>query len=55
MEVEERAEMETVGVLFFNSTNITEMAYGFVANVAAVVLYGSNFVPIKRIETGDGK
>ncbi|XP_028272295.1 transmembrane protein 144b [Parambassis ranga] len=37
-----------------NSTNITQFAYGIAANVAAVLLYGSNFVPVKRIETGDG-
>ncbi|XP_029626617.1 transmembrane protein 144 isoform X3 [Salmo trutta] len=36
------------------SLNTTEMAYGFVANSIAVILYGSNFVPVKRIETGDG-
>ncbi|XP_029626616.1 transmembrane protein 144 isoform X2 [Salmo trutta] len=35
------------------SLNTTEMAYGFVANSIAVILYGSNFVPVKRIETGD--
>ncbi|XP_037531517.1 transmembrane protein 144b [Nematolebias whitei] len=39
-----------------NSTNlnITNFAYGLTANMAAVVLYGSTFVPVKRIETGDG-
>ncbi|XP_061895841.1 transmembrane protein 144-like [Entelurus aequoreus] len=37
-----------------NSTNMTRFAYGIAANVAAVLLYGSNFVPVKRIETGDG-
>ncbi|KAK6298565.1 hypothetical protein J4Q44_G00316200 [Coregonus suidteri] len=36
------------------SSNMTEMAYGFVANIIAVILYGSNFVPVKRIDTGDG-
>ncbi|CAB1325561.1 unnamed protein product [Coregonus sp. 'balchen'] len=35
------------------SSNMTEMAYGFVANIIAVILYGSNFVPVKRIDTGD--
>ncbi|XP_029516596.1 transmembrane protein 144 isoform X2 [Oncorhynchus nerka] len=35
------------------SSNTTEMAYGFVANSIAVILYGSNFVPVKKIETGD--
>ncbi|XP_061829360.1 transmembrane protein 144-like [Nerophis lumbriciformis] len=37
-----------------NSTNMTRFAYGLAANVAAVLLYGSNFVPVKRVETGDG-
>ncbi|KAK5600144.1 hypothetical protein CRENBAI_007502 [Crenichthys baileyi] len=52
---------ETMGVcsqesviLFSNSTNITNFVYGLTANMAAVVLYGSTFVPVKRIETGDG-
>ncbi|XP_013857440.1 transmembrane protein 144b [Austrofundulus limnaeus] len=39
---------------FSNSTNVTDFAYGLTANMAAVVLYGSTFVPVKRIETGDG-
>lgn len=38
-----------------NSTNMTHFAYGIAANVVSVLLYGSNFVPVKRIETGDGK
>ncbi|XP_041652901.1 transmembrane protein 144-like [Cheilinus undulatus] len=37
-----------------NSTNMTHFAYGIAANVVAVLLYGSNLVPVKRIETGDG-
>ncbi|XP_020515076.1 transmembrane protein 144 [Labrus bergylta] len=37
-----------------NSTNMTHFAYGITANVVAVLLYGSNLVPVKRIETGDG-
>ncbi|PWA18743.1 hypothetical protein CCH79_00005551 [Gambusia affinis] len=37
-----------------NSTNVTNFAYGLIANMAAVVLYGSTFVPVKRVETGDG-
>ncbi|CAJ1059077.1 transmembrane protein 144b [Xyrichtys novacula] len=36
------------------STNMTHFAYGIAANVVAVLLYGSNIVPVKRIETGDG-
>ncbi|XP_029368902.1 transmembrane protein 144b [Echeneis naucrates] len=46
-------ELETFN-LTFNSTNMTNFAYGITANVVAVLLYGSNFVPVKRIETGDG-
>ncbi|KAM3612281.1 uncharacterized protein V6R79_006230 [Siganus canaliculatus] len=47
------SELETFN-LTFNSTNVTHYAYGVVANVVAVLLYGSNYVPVKRIETGDG-
>lgn len=39
----------------FNSTNMTHFAYGVAANAVAILLYGSTFVPVKRIETGDGK
>ncbi|XP_051276637.1 transmembrane protein 144b isoform X1 [Dicentrarchus labrax] len=46
-------ELETFEISF-NSTNMTNFAYGIAANVVAVLLYGSNFVPVKRIETGDG-
>uniref|UniRef100_A0A3Q3VUJ7 Uncharacterized protein n=1 Tax=Mola mola TaxID=94237 RepID=A0A3Q3VUJ7_MOLML len=38
----------------FNASNVTRLVYGTAANAAAVLLYGSNFVPVKRIETGDG-
>ncbi|XP_041800597.1 transmembrane protein 144b [Chelmon rostratus] len=38
----------------YNSTNITHFAYGIAATVFSMLLYGSNFVPLKRIETGDG-
>lgn len=41
--------------LALNSTNLTQLAYGIAANVAAVLLYGTNFVPVKRIELGDGE
>ncbi|XP_073343396.1 transmembrane protein 144b [Pagrus major] len=46
-------KLETLN-LDFNSTNMTHFVYGVAANVAAALLYGSNFVPIKRVETGDG-
>lgn len=39
----------------FNSTNMTQFTYGIAANVVSVLLYGSNFVPVKRIDTGDGE
>uniref|UniRef100_A0A3Q2CEB8 Transmembrane protein 144b n=1 Tax=Cyprinodon variegatus TaxID=28743 RepID=A0A3Q2CEB8_CYPVA len=45
---------QETGFFFGNSTNVTNFAYGITANMAAVVLYGSTFVPVKRIETGDG-
>ncbi|KAK5896697.1 hypothetical protein CesoFtcFv8_009834 [Champsocephalus esox] len=35
-------------------TNMTGFSYGLAANAVAVLLYGSNYVPLKRIETGDG-
>lgn len=38
-----------------NSSNLTQLAYGIAANVAAVLLYGTNFMPVKRIELGDGE
>ncbi|XP_020773279.1 transmembrane protein 144b isoform X5 [Boleophthalmus pectinirostris] len=38
----------------FNSTNVTHFVYGVSANVVAVLLYGTNYVPVKRIEMGDG-
>ncbi|KAM3866974.1 transmembrane protein 144b [Diretmus argenteus] len=46
--------LEVHGFPFLNSTNMTNFAYGFAANMVAVLLYGSNVVPVKRIETGDG-
>lgn len=36
-------------------TNMTGFSYGLAANAVAVLLYGSNYVPLKRIESGDGK
>uniref|UniRef100_A0A3Q2CEP3 Transmembrane protein 144b n=1 Tax=Cyprinodon variegatus TaxID=28743 RepID=A0A3Q2CEP3_CYPVA len=51
---EERNCSQETGFFFGNSTNVTNFAYGITANMAAVVLYGSTFVPVKRIETGDG-
>ncbi|KAL1024034.1 hypothetical protein UPYG_G00050540 [Umbra pygmaea] len=36
------------------SSNGTELTYGFVSCGVAVLFYGSNFVPVKKISTGDG-
>ncbi|XP_067106407.1 transmembrane protein 144a [Osmerus mordax] len=40
--------------LMTNSSNSTELAYGFISCGVAVFFYGSNFVPVKKINTGDG-
>ncbi|XP_023655277.2 transmembrane protein 144a [Paramormyrops kingsleyae] len=37
-----------------NSTNATSLTYGFIACAISVTFYGSNFVPVKKIHTGDG-
>ncbi|XP_050983698.1 transmembrane protein 144b isoform X2 [Labeo rohita] len=37
-----------------NEANSTDTAYGFVACVISVLLYGSYFVPVKTVDTGDG-
>uniref|UniRef100_A0A4W5KWJ6 Transmembrane protein 144a n=1 Tax=Hucho hucho TaxID=62062 RepID=A0A4W5KWJ6_9TELE len=37
-----------------NSSNGTGLTYGFVSCGVAVLFYGSNFVPVKKIPTGDG-
>ncbi|KAG9344087.1 hypothetical protein JZ751_012567 [Albula glossodonta] len=36
-----------------NSTNSTELTYGFVSCIVSVLFFGSNFVPVKKIDTGD--
>lgn len=38
-----------------NEANSTDTTYGFVACAFAVLLYGSYFVPVKTIDTGDGE
>uniref|UniRef100_A0AAQ5Z1J1 Transmembrane protein 144b n=1 Tax=Amphiprion ocellaris TaxID=80972 RepID=A0AAQ5Z1J1_AMPOC len=38
-----------------NSTTVAHFAYGIATCVFAVLLYGTNLVPVKIIETGDGK
>lgn len=37
-----------------NGTNSTDLTYGFTSCAVAVLFYGSNFVPVKKIDTGDG-
>ncbi|KAL4640391.1 transmembrane protein 144 isoform X1 [Arapaima gigas] len=37
-----------------NSSDPAALTSGFVACVVSVVFYGSNFVPVKKIDTGDG-
>ncbi|CAG5988940.1 transmembrane protein 144b [Menidia menidia] len=52
---EDGGEIPTLEVPFVtNSSNVTQFAYGLAANIASILLYGSTFVPVKRIETGDG-
>nr|CAJ81902.1 similar to hypothetical protein FLJ11155 [Xenopus tropicalis] len=36
-----------------NSTS-AELTIGFISSAVSVVLYGSNFVPVKKFDTGDG-
>lgn len=40
--------------LVYNSTNATHLVCGVSSSAVAVLLYGSNYVPVKRIEMGDG-
>lgn len=37
------------------SSNATELTIGFTSSVIAVLLFGTNFVPVKKFDTGDGK
>lgn len=39
----------------FNISNGTDLAIGFTSSAVAVVLFGTNFVPVKKYDTGDGK
>lgn len=52
----ENAGAGNLGTFEFNlnSTNMTHFAYGIAANMVAMLMYGSNLVPVRRIETGDG-
>lgn len=33
----------------------TPMYVGYIASAVAVLCYGTNFIPVKKFETGDGK
>ncbi|XP_073720853.1 transmembrane protein 144a [Misgurnus anguillicaudatus] len=37
-----------------NSTNSSGLIYGFISCAVSALFYGSNFVPVKKIDTGDG-
>jgi len=39
----------------FNISNGTDLAIGFTSSTVAVLLFGTNFVPVKKFDTGDGK
>ncbi|KAM4809612.1 transmembrane protein 144 [Rhinophrynus dorsalis] len=36
------------------ASNSTNLALGFSSSIVSVVLFGSNFVPVKKFDTGDG-
>uniref|UniRef100_A0A8C5KSR6 Transmembrane protein 144 n=1 Tax=Jaculus jaculus TaxID=51337 RepID=A0A8C5KSR6_JACJA len=36
------------------SSNGTDLATGYISSSVAILLYGSNFVPLKKYDTGDG-
>ncbi|XP_014800072.1 PREDICTED: transmembrane protein 144 [Calidris pugnax] len=38
----------------FNNSNGTDLAIGFTSSTVAVLLFGTNFVPVKKFDTGDG-
>lgn len=38
-----------------NINNGTDLAIGFTSSAVAVLLFGTNFVPVKKYDTGDGK
>ncbi|XP_015199993.1 transmembrane protein 144 isoform X2 [Lepisosteus oculatus] len=37
-----------------NATDSTQLAYGFISCAVSVLFFGSNFVPVKKFDTGDG-
>ncbi len=38
-----------------NSKDGSQMWIGFLGAAIAIVFFGSNFIPVKKFETGDGK
>ncbi|XP_057275053.1 transmembrane protein 144 isoform X2 [Pezoporus wallicus] len=38
----------------FNVSHGTDLAIGFTSSAVAVLLFGTNFVPVKKFDTGDG-
>ena len=36
------------------SSNATDLTTGYLSSAAAILLFGSNFVPLKKYDTGDG-
>ncbi|XP_009896908.2 transmembrane protein 144 [Dryobates pubescens] len=38
----------------FNISSGTDLAIGFASSTVAVLLFGTNFVPVKKFDTGDG-
>ncbi|XP_053258960.1 transmembrane protein 144 isoform X1 [Podarcis raffonei] len=36
------------------SSNVTDLTIGFTSSAIAVILFGTNFVPVKKFDTGDG-
>ncbi|XP_013917809.1 PREDICTED: transmembrane protein 144 isoform X1 [Thamnophis sirtalis] len=42
------------GIPYSGSSNTTDLTIGFISSAVAVVLFGSNFVPVKKFDTGDG-
>lgn len=37
------------------NSNGTDLTIGFTSSAIAVFLFGTNFVPVKKFDTGDGK
>lgn len=39
----------------WQGSNGTDLTIGFTSSAVAVFLFGSNYVPVKKFDTGDGK